>query len=98
VSELEELLGFALEALDEVEVIVSRGRPEFAASLRSAESVGVLLDRGRERPQGLRPHREVASSPGAAVATDQISRPDRAPISQPARRRRPLARQHRAGE
>lgn len=32
-SELEELLRFATEALDEVEAIVSRGRSEFAASL-----------------------------------------------------------------
>lgn len=32
VSELEELLGFALEALDEVEAIVGRGHSEFAVS------------------------------------------------------------------
>ncbi len=32
-SESDELLGFALEALDEIDAIVSRGRPEFVASL-----------------------------------------------------------------
>lgn len=32
-SESDELLGFALEALDEIDAIVGRGRPEFAASL-----------------------------------------------------------------
>jgi uncharacterized protein with HEPN domain len=33
VSESDELLGFALEALDEIDTLVGHGRPEFAASL-----------------------------------------------------------------
>jgi hypothetical protein len=73
VSESDELLGFALEALDEIDVLIGHGRQEFATSLDRQRAlafcwiaVGSAL---RDYTRIVR----LSAPAGALVVPDQIS-------------------------
>jgi hypothetical protein len=67
VSESDELLGFALEALDEIDVLVGHGRHEFAASLERQRARAFCWVAVGSALKDYTPHRAAAGPAGALV-------------------------------